>query len=139
MRVPHMMTLAQIDGQRFITACRSGVVHVTWGRVTLRFLEDEFRRWAGLLARALDPLPPAFLRDGELSIRNRPDGEGELRVGPLVLSLPLQQLQELAQAARQAVASLDEIRASGMWEQQEAEEAPPGFLELFRRIPFSRN
>lgn len=134
-----MMTLARLDRQRFITACRSGVVHVTWGRVTLRFLEDEFRRWADLLARAVEASPLAFLWDGELSIRNRPDGECELQMGPLVLSLPLQQFRELAQAAHQAVASLDEILASGIWEQEEAAEAPPGFLELFRRIPFSRN
>ncbi len=139
MRVPHMMTVAQIDGQRFITACRSGIIHVTWGRATLRFLEDEFRRWAGLLARAVDALPLAFLRDGELSITCRPDEECEVGIGPLILFLHPQQLQDLAQATRQAVASLDEIHASGIWDQEETEETRPGFLESFRHIPFSRN
>jgi hypothetical protein len=139
MRAPSFMKLARIDGRRFITACRHGLVHVTWGRITLRFSQEEFRRLGGLLERAADALPPGSVRDGELRVVCRPDEECELRVGPLVLLLPPAEFQALVEAVREAVQRLDQILSSGMWDEDEADEAPPSVLEQLRRTIFSRN
>lgn len=139
MRAPSFMQLARIDGRRFITACRHGLVHVTWGRITLRFSREEFRRLGGLVERAADALPPGSFRDGELRVVCRPDGDNELRVGPLILLLPPAEFQALVEAVREAMQRLDQILASGMWDEDEAHEAPPSVLEQLHRTVFSRN
>ena len=139
MRAPSFMQLARIDELRFITACRHGLVHLTWGRITLRFSREEFRRLGGLVERATDALPPASVYDGALRLTARPDEDCELRVGPLALLLPPAEFQVFIKAVREAVQRLDEILASGMWDQEEAKEAPPGVLEQLRRTIFSRN
>jgi hypothetical protein len=133
------MQLARIDGRRFITACRHGLVHVTWGRITLRFSREEFRRLSRLLEGAADALPPGSHRDGELRVVCRPDEECELRVGPLAFLLPPAEFQALVEAVGEAVQRLDQILASGIWDQDEADEAPPSVLEQLRRTIFSRN
>ena len=139
MRAPSFMQLARIDGRRFITACRHGLVHMTWGRITLRFSREEFRRLSRLLEGAADALPPGSLRDGELRVVCRPEEECELRVGPLALLLPPAEFQALVEAVSEAVQRLDQILASGIWDQDEADEAPPSVLEQLRRTIFSRN
>lgn len=139
MRAPSFMQLARIDGRRFITACRHGLVHVTWGRITLRFSREEFRRLSGLVERAADALPPDSVRDGDLRVTCRLDGDCEVRVGPLALLLPPAEFQAFVGAIGEAVKRLDQILASGMWDQDEADEAPPNVLEQLRRTIFSRN
>lgn len=139
MRAPSFMQLARIDGRRFITACRHGLVHVTWGRITLRFSREEFRRLSGLLEGASDARPPDSLRDGELRVVCRPDEECELRVGPLVLLLPPAEFQALVEAVGEAVQRLDQILASGMWDQDKADVPPPTVLEQLRKTSFSLN
>jgi hypothetical protein len=139
MRMPDFMPLARLDNQHFITACRHGVVHLIWGRITTRFSRDEFRRLAAMLEQAADALPPASVRDGELRVTARLDEDCELQMGPLILLLPAGQFQELAKAAQEAVQRLDEILASGAWDEEGPEEVPPNPLERLRRIPFSRN
>lgn len=139
MRAPHFVTLVQIDRQRFVSACRSGLVHVTWGRATLRFTWDEFRRLAGLLERAVAVPSPLFVRDEELSVACRPDDICELLVGPVALFLSSHEFGEFAQAVQEGVKHLDDVLNSGMWNQEETEETSPGFLEQLRRISFSRN
>lgn len=139
MRAPSFMQLARIDELRFITACRHGLVHVTWGRITLRFSREEFRRLNGLVERATDALPPASVHDGALRVTARPNEDCEVRVGPLVLLLPPAEFQAFVRAVREAVQRLDQILASGMWDREEAGEAPPGVLEQLRRTSFSRN
>jgi len=139
MRAPHFVRLAEIDDQRFITACRHGLVHLTWGRTTIRFSRDEFRRLAGLLERAIDALPPASVGDGTLSVTCRLDGDCELRLGVLVLLLSPDEFQELAQAARQGVDRLDKILASGVWDREESQEPPPSPLDQLGQVSFSNN
>jgi hypothetical protein len=139
MRAPNFVRLAQIDDQGFISACRHGLVHLTWGRTTTRFTREEFRRLAGLVDRAADALAPASAHDGELSVTCRLDGDCELRAGPLVLLLSPEEFQALASAVREAVRRLDQILASGTWDVEEPEDDEPGFLEQIRRNPFSLN
>lgn len=139
MRAPNFVRLAQIDDQGFITACRHGLVHLTWGRTTTRFTREEFRRLTGLVHRTADALPPASAHDGELSVTCRLDGDCELRAGPLVLLLSPEEFQALANAVREALRRLIEILASGTWDVEEPEDDEPGFLEQLRRNPFSLN
>ena len=139
MRAPHFVRLAEIDEQRFITACRHGLVHLTWGRTTIRFSREEFRRLAGLLERASDALSPASFGDGTLSVTCRLDGDCELRFGVLVLLLSPAEFRELAQAARQGVDRLDTILASGVWDREEPQEPPPSPLDQLGQVSFSNN
>lgn len=139
MKIPHFLRLAQVDDQHFITACRHGLVHLTWGRTTTRFAREEFRRLAALLARAADALPPTSFHDGQLRVTCRLDEDCELRMGPVVLLLSPADFEALNQAIQEAVRRLDEILASGAWDQKSPEEAPPGLLEQIQRTRFSRN
>ncbi len=139
MRAPNFVHLARVDEQRFITACRHGLVHVTWGRSTVRFSRDEFRRLAGLLERAVDTPAPNQVHDGGIRVTYRLGEECELQIGPLVLLLSPPEFQAFVQAASEAVQRLDEILASGMWDRNEEEEAPPNLLEQLQQFSFSRN
>ncbi len=139
MRAPGFLQLVKIDERRFITACRHGLVHVTWERTTIRFSRDEFRRLVGLLQRSADALPPSLIHEGEMRITCRLDEECELQIGSLSLLLSPSEFLELAKGAREAVRRLDQILASGVWDRGEEEDTPPGLLELLRRFSFSKN
>lgn len=139
MRAPHFIHLSRIDERRFITGCRHGLVHVTWGRITLRFSRDEFRLLVKLVGRAADDRLPSTAREGTLRVTCRVDEDCELRVGPLALLLPPSEFQAFLGAAREAVERLDEILSSGVWDKPDAEESPTGILEQLRRFSFSAN
>jgi hypothetical protein len=139
MMMPHFLTLAQLDDQHTISACRHGIIHLTWGRITARFHRDEFRRLVGLLERAVDALPPAQISEGELRVTTHRDQDCEVQVGPVILLLSESRLQEFSQVAKGAIQRLDEILASGAWERDQPEDAPANILERFQRVPFSRN
>ncbi len=136
---PNFVRLTQLDDQHFITACRHGLVHLTWGRVTVRLGRDEFRRLASLLEEAVTALPPISLCDQDLRVTSRLDEDCELQMGSLVLLLSPVRCAELAHAAQEATSRLDRILASGVWDKDEPEEDRPGILEQFRQIRFSRN
>ena len=129
----------EIDGQRFFAACRQGLVHVTWVRVTLRFTREEFRRLAMLLQRCSDTQSPGTFHDGSVRVTCRNDEDNEVRLGQVVLLLSPEEFQSFSAAAQKALESLDKIISSGVWDQQEEDEAGPTFLDSLRRIPFSRN
>jgi hypothetical protein len=133
------MQLARIDGQHFITACRHGLVHVTWGRTTTRFSRDEFRRLAALLEKVSDAQPPNSAGEGDVRVTCRADEECEVRVGLLALLLSPTEFQYFVEAATKAVHRLDEILASGLWDKPEPEESPAGILERLRQFLFSQN
>lgn len=139
MRAPHFVRLAEIDDHRFVTACRHGLVHLTWGRTTTRFSRDEFRRLVALLEQSAEAPHPASLRDGNLGVTCRLDDECELRMGELVLLLSSVEYHEMLRAGRRAVDRLDEVLASGMWDRQEPDEPPPNPLERLGRGSFSEN
>jgi hypothetical protein len=139
MRTPHFLRLAQIDEVRFISGCRSGVVHLTWNRTTIRFAADEFRRLADLLSMACQSDPPSSLWDGNLHVTCRLEEDCELRLGSLVLLLSPDELQELGQATREAVQRLDEIAASGVWDEPEEERPSANPFDLLGRPSFSQN
>lgn len=139
MQTPRFLRLAQIDDRRSITACRHGLVHLSWGRTTVRFARDEFRQLAKLLQRARANQLPATIHDGELRITAYHDRECELQIGTLVLLLAPTEFEALVQAVEEAIHNLDRILASGMWDRQEPEDAPPGPVEQIRRNPFSKN
>ena len=139
MMASHLMPLAQMDDQRFIAACRHGIVHLTWGRVTARFRQDEFRRLVLLLEQAMDAPPPVSFRDHDLRVTSRLNEDCELQMGSLVLLLSPADFQEFARVGQEAVGRLDEILASKVWDEPGEEEAPPNPLERFRQFSFSRN
>ena len=138
MRTPYFIRLARIDEQRFISACRHGLVHLTWARATVRFSRDEFRRLVGLLSRAASAGPPATFHDGTFRVTSRLDAESELSAGSWVLQLSPDAWHELTGAAREALHRLDEILASGIWN-GEPEDAQSHVIEAARRVPFSKN
>jgi hypothetical protein len=137
MRAPHVLRLAEIDERRFITACRHGLVHLTWHRVTVRFGRDEFRRLARLLARATEP-PPGWLRDGEMQVTWSHQG-GDVQVGPFRLALSPDEFQAFGRVVQEAVEQLDKILDSGIWDEDASEDVPPSILERFRQHSFSDN
>jgi len=146
MRAPNFIQLAWLDEQHFITSCRHGLVHVTWGRSTIHFSREEFRRLAGLLQRVANALPPLDVQDGEIRVTCRLDEDCELRIGSLILllspanpSTPRAAFPAFVQAVAEAVRHLDEILASGIWDRRDEEEAPPDILQQLRRVSFSRN
>ncbi len=139
MRAPHFVMLAQKDQQRFASACRHGVVHLTWDRITIRFTKDEFEQLAGLLERVTDSLPPNPVRSGNLRVTARLDEECEIQMGSLVLLLSPTEFRGFAQVVAEAIDSLERFIASGIWDREEPEDTQPGFLEQIRQIPFSRN
>jgi hypothetical protein len=139
MRAPHFIQLSRIDELRFITACRHGLVHMTWGRATLRFSRDEFRLLVKLVGRAAGDRLPSTAREGALRVTCRADEDCELRVGPLVLLLSPADFQAFLGASKEAVQRLDEILESGMWDKPAEDNAPPGILEQFQRFSFSQN
>jgi hypothetical protein len=139
MRAPNFLRLAQIDEQRFITACRHGLVHLTWVRTTVRFTRDEFIRLAGLLERVTDTLPPASIRDGELRATYRAGDDSELRIGSVILLLAGREFDQFAQAVREAVHQLDRLLAAGVWDREEPDDSHPGVWDPTTRNPFSHN
>ena len=138
MQKPFYITLAQLDPQHFIATCRNALVHVTWGRVTVRFTRDEFPRLARLLEFANNARPPATFRDGAVVITTRPDEDNELQLGPLVLLLPRDEFQRFFQAVQDAARGLDQFLAQGGF-RDEPGEPEPGLLEQLKRPGFSRN
>jgi hypothetical protein len=140
MRTPHFVRLVEIDEHRFISACRHGLIHLTWGRLTVRFARDEFRRVAALLARAVDGIPPSFVRDAGFRATYREEEECELRIGPLALLLNADEFVDFAEAAGDAIRRLDEILDSGMWDrEEEADDGPDSLPSPFRGTRFSDN
>ena len=139
MRAPHFVRLAEIDEQRFISACRHGLVHLTWGRATVRLMQDEFRSLANLLEGLGRTPPPSSAREGQIEVSARLDGDGELRVGTLVLLLSPDELRQFATSAREAVTRLDRLLASGVWDREEEDEAPFSSGAPIQRTPFSEN
>ena len=139
MRAPHFLRLAEIDELRFISACRHGLIHLTWRRITIRLSQDEFRLLAGLLARCVDELPPSSTRDGKMQVTCSPDGDCELRLGSLRLAIAPDDLGALGGAVQEAVKQLDEILDAGMWDEGEPSDAPPTMIEHLRGHRFSEN
>ena len=142
MRAPHFVRLAEIDARHFINACRHGLVHLTWDRVTVRFTRDEFRRLASLLARS-SASPAVWFRDGELEAACRAHGDCALQLGSLTLALSLEEYHALSRVAQEAVAQLDMILDAGMWDEREADGSesarPTSILDRFRQHRFSDN
>ena len=145
MRAPHFITLAQIDRAHFITACRHGVVHLTWGRTTLRFSHSEFERLASLVQQVTDGPPPASAHDGELRVISRPEEDSELRVGPTVILLSPSEWRSFDKAIRSAAQHLSAVLSSGAWDDPEdaadgeEREAPSNPLVQLRETRFSDN
>ncbi len=145
MRVPHFITLAQIDRAHFITACRHGVVHLTWGRTTMRFSHSEFERLASLVQQVADGPPPASAHDGELWVISRLEEDSELGVGPTVILLSPSEWRSFDKAMRSAAQHLSAVLASGAWDEPEdgeergEREAPSNPLMQLRQTRFSDN
>jgi hypothetical protein len=136
---PHFLPLAKLDDQHFIAACRHGIVHLTWDRVTVRYRKEEFQRLAGLLDRVRESQPPISLRDGEMRVTSRINEDCELKIGSLVLLLPPSQFEDFCRIAVEAVERLEDLQTSGAWHRDEPDEAPADFTEQFRQNPFSSN
>jgi hypothetical protein len=132
--------LAEIDEQHFFTACRHGLVHITWARTTLRLTRKEFKEVAHLLTPVSGPDTPSSGRSGKIRFAYRPDDECELQLGSIVLLLSSTEFQSFATATKKAIQQLDKLLSSGAWEKEiEPEEPSSGISERLRRNPFSEN
>jgi hypothetical protein len=144
-RVPHFITLAQIDRAHFITACRHGVVHLTWGRTTVRFSHSQFEKLVGLVQYVADGPPPASAHDEELWVTSRLEEDSELRVGSTVILLSPSEWQAFSRAMRSAAQHLSDVLASGAWDDpedrvdREEQQAPSNPLLQLRETRFSDN
>ena len=142
MRAPHFITLAQIDRAHFVTACRHGVVHLTWGRTTMRFSHSEFEKLASLVQHVADGPPPASAQDGELRVISRLEEDSELRVGSTVILLSPGEWRSFNKAMHSAAQHLSAVLSSGAWddpEEREEREAPSNPLMQLRETRFSDN
>lgn len=140
MRTPQILRLAQIDDQHFVMACGHGLIHLTWGRATIRMSRDEFRHMGRLLEQAADESdPPAPTTDHTMSMVNRADGMSELRFSSMALILAPAEFQSLCHMARLALTQLDAFLAAGFWERQPPEDSYPHIWETSQRTPFSIN
>lgn len=139
MKAPHFMQLARINGHHFVTACRHGLVHVTWGRVTMRLSRDEFRLLTSLLEQSEDTPLPSSARHGEMQVTCHAGDDSEVRVGAWILRLSPKEFQSFLKTAQQAVRRLDEILASGIWDKEDSEDTQPTFFEQLRQHSFSDN
>jgi hypothetical protein len=140
MRTPHFVRLAEIDDRHFFTACRHGLVHLTWARTTLRLTRKEFREITRLLTPATDPDSPTAGRSGDVRFAYRPDDECELQIGSVVLLLSASEFQAFATTAQEALKHLTKLLSSGAWDkEEEAAEPPSDISERLRRNPFSEN
>jgi hypothetical protein len=138
MRPPHFVRLAEIDEHRYITACRHGLVHLTWGRTTNRLNREEFLRLVNLLEQAADGQPPVHAGQGGLQVTCRQDEDCEIRIGACVLLLSSAEFEGFVGVARKAMYHLEEVLDSGMWDQKD-EESPPSVLDQLQRTSFSDN
>lgn len=152
MRAPHFITLARVDQDHFLAACRRGIVHLTWGNATVRVSHDQLRRLAALLDRTTDDQSRISIRDRELAVSSWPDGRTGVqiafaagartrdRAGSVVLVLTPAELVLLQRALDDSVEQLDRVLASGIWSQDETESDPPaGPPGEAGRFPFSLN
>lgn len=140
MRTPQVLRLAQLDDQHFVMACGHGLIHLTWGRATIRMSRDEFRHMGRLLEQAADEdAPPAPTTDHTTGMVYRADGAWELRFGSLALILTPAELQNLLQVVRRALSQLDAFLAAGFWERKPPEDSYPHIWEETQRSPFSIN
>jgi hypothetical protein len=136
---PRFTILASIDDLHFVAACPHGVAHLTWENATLRFTLDEFRALACLVERTITARAQVVLTDGNLSVAWQPLDRCELRVGPVALRLPPADFRKLAATLQEAKRRLDELTASGAWDEPDRQESPPDPFQSPKRMPFSRN
>ncbi len=136
---PQFTILARIDNLHFIAACPHGVAHLTWENATLRFTLDEFKALACLVERTITARTPVVMTDGNLSVAWQPLDRCEIQVGPAALRLPPADFRRLASTIQQAKRRLDDLTASGAWNEPDRQESPPDPFQALRQIPFSRN
>jgi hypothetical protein len=122
--------LSRIDNVRFISACPHGVAHITWERLTLRLRLNEFEDLGHLLARASANEARPVHHAASLPIAYHPGDPCEVQVGVLVLRLSRSEFRQLAAAVAEAQRRLDEIVASGEWDEPEAASPADPFAEL---------
>lgn len=142
MRAPHFITLAKIDEAHLITACRHGVVHLSWGRASVRFSRGEFERLASLVRKVADAPPPATEHERELRVISRIEEDSELRVGPVVILMNPDEWQAFTTAMKKAMRTLSSVLSSGAWSEPDEDEhrgAPPNPLAQLRDANFSDN
>jgi hypothetical protein len=146
--IPFFLQLARMDDEHYVTACRHGLVHLTWGRTTTRFGRDEFRQLADLMTQVGGPYPTT-IRDGDVRITFSPSDDCEVQFGPFVLVLSPAEFAQLVQLLSEATNQLAKILSSGVWgaasdrgetatgEGQERRAGDP--LAQLRRTLFSQN
>ncbi len=92
---------------------------------------------AELLSEVRRHHPPITRRLGALIVSRQFGGDWELRVGPMALHLDSETGEAFIPIAQEAVRQLDEVLASGMWDQ--APEETPTSLKEQLHISFSSN
>jgi hypothetical protein len=118
----HFSRLAHAPGQGVVSVCRHGLIHLTWGNVTLRLERELFLRLGRLLDRALAIASPIPIYDGELSV-GFDQTHFRITVEAIEWSLSTEAFLAFRAMVQEAVERLEALLASGRWD--EPDEAEP--------------
>jgi hypothetical protein len=119
----HFSRLAHAPGQGVVSVCRHGLVHLTWGNVTIRLERDLFLRLGRLLDRALAITTPIPIYDGELSV-GFDQTHFRITVDAIEWSLSAEDFLVFREMVQKAARRLEALIASGRWEEPDEAEAP---------------
>lgn len=132
----HFVRLAQVEGQGIISACRHGVVHLSWANVTVRLELAEFERLARLLSRGSALSTRAPLCEGDYCLA----AEGpRYRIGLAALDLWLSAAEflTLVEMVASAHRRLHELLESDEWREPDPDEEELPSLDELSRHQFS--
>ncbi|MFQ5814804.1 MAG: hypothetical protein ACE5I2_16625 [Anaerolineae bacterium] len=79
--------LAETDERRYIMQCEHGVIHLTWGHMTLHLTPTDFTRVAHLLEAGVSSTAPTRTGDDRCCLVRSADGYFQLWLGNVGLHL----------------------------------------------------
>jgi hypothetical protein len=120
----HFSRLAHAPGQGVVSVCRHGLVHLTWGNVTLRLERELFLRLGRLLDRALAIASPVPIYDGELSV-GFDQTHFRVTVDAIEWSLSAEAFLVFRDMVGEAAQRLEALVAAGRWREPDEAEPPP--------------
>jgi hypothetical protein len=82
---------------------------------------------------------PASIRGGRLRVTYRRDDDCEVQIESLILLLSPGRFLELVHATQDGIRRLDEILSSGVWDEDDTQDAAPDIPGSIGRTPFSKN
>ncbi|MBN1315806.1 MAG: hypothetical protein JXA42_10070 [Anaerolineales bacterium] len=134
----HFIELARLEETGMINLCRHGIVHFTWHNVTIRIRIDAFRRLERLLQRGRAMTTAIPIYDEELSV-NVEETEYRIAIGIIEILLRPEEFLSLVNLISNAIKRLEEVVATGDWNQLEPKPLSLAALETIFPPKFSPN